>query len=484
MSAVFVPAVVRGRVHEADPVEFPAGFRGPDPVGLLPVLPLRDPVALSDLQSEPFAEIVDLLAELGERLVLSRNGFLQEALSVLPEFSDLTADVLRSTYRQLPGLFAPEAVWALAERAIGAEFLDGWVSSGGAAVRAFGARAVHVIAGNNPIIAGITVVRSAVTRGDAIIKAPANDPVTAPAILRTLVELAPEHPLTRHLSVLYWKGGDTGFERGLYHPAQVEKVVAWGGFGSVQHVTQYLRPGLELIALDPKLSATVIGPEAFASEAALRETARLAAADVGVLNQEGCFNARVIYAATGTDEAGLATALRWGALLHEEVQRLPAALSTPARRFDPELRENLRGLSAAPDWYRVVGGRDGEGAVVVSLSAEPVDFRDALSGRVANVVPIDDPAEAVRAMNSYTQTVGVYPDSLKRALRDTAPLYGVQRLVSLGYATHFRPEVPQDGMEPTRRMIKWITDESYDPASTHPFAHMAPDAPVWAGEVR
>ena len=36
-------------------------------------------------------------------------------------------------------------------------------------------------------------------------------------------------------------------------------------------------------------------------------------------------------------------------------------------------------------------------------------------------------------MNAYTQTVGIYPENLKKQLRDELPIYGAQRLTSLGY---------------------------------------------------
>ena len=448
-------------------------------MSLLDRLPLADPLRMRDLYDLSVAEIVELLAEVGARLDLDSNALLQEALAESAAWSDMTPSLLEAAYRQLPAYFDPRAVMDAAERSIGVRFLDGWCDIGGAAVRAFGARAVHVIAGNSPIIAAITIVRNAITRGDAIVKSPSNDPLTALAIARTMAEIAPEHPLTRHLSVLYWKGGDEEFERRLYVPQQVEKIVAWGGFQSVKHVTRYIQPGLELISLDPKLSATVVGVEAFANDAAMSETARLAAADVGVLNQLGCFNARVIYVATGTDDAGLALANRWGELLYEAIVALPPQVSTPPRDVDGDLRQNVRALHAWPDFYKVVGGREDEGAVVVSQLADPVDFATSLAGRVANVVPIDDPRDAVRNMNAYTQTVGVYPDALKRELRDAMPLYGTQRVVSLGYATHFRQDVPQDGMEPTRRMVKWIVDETYIPAQTHPLSHMHPAVGPW-----
>ncbi|MGW5049808.1 cytochrome P450 [Actinokineospora sp. NPDC004072] len=447
-----IPAFVRGELVEGPPVAF-AGFTAPDPMALLPRLPLGDPAAMADLHALSTAEVVDFLAEVGARLPAS--PVMAEALARLAEHSDLTPPVLRGAYEQLPAYFAPDAVREVAERSVGIAHLDGWVHHRGAAVRAFGARAVHVIAGNNPVIAAITLVRSAITRGDAIVKLPSNDPVTAVAIARVMAEVDPDHPLVRHLSAVYWKGGAEDFERALYRPANVEKIVAWGGFASVRHITRYLQPGLELIALDPKLSATVIGPEAFTDEETMRQVAELAAADVGLVNQEACFSARVIYAMTTPELAA-----RWGELLHEAITKLPPDLSTPAKRFDPELRAELRALRTSPDWYRVIGGHDDEGAVVVSPPGEPVDFHESLSGRVANVVPIRDLDTAVRRMNAYTQTVGVWPDSLKTELRDIAALHGVQRLVALGCANDFRPELPQDAMEPVRRMVKWVVDET------------------------
>src|SRR3546814_3219654 len=87
------------------------------------------------------------------------------------------------------------------ERACGVEYLEGWVDQGPGAfpgltarTRAFGARCVHVIAGNAPIVSILTVIRNALTRSDAIIKLPSNDPLTTVALVRNMVEMAPDHP--------------------------------------------------------------------------------------------------------------------------------------------------------------------------------------------------------------------------------------------------------------------------------------------------
>ena len=472
------PAFVRGRLVTDDLIQFggrsgSTTFKAPDPQRLLGALPLVEPSGLRDLNEIKFDEIVAFLGAVGEALVLERNAHLQEALELSAQFSDMTAPLVRSSFEQLPALFTADAVRELADATIGIPYLEGWVrqemgDGRTASIRAFGARTVHIVAGNSPLIAALSIIRNAIARSDAIIKTPSNDPLTALAIARTMGELDPEHPVAKHLSVAYWKGGDVAFEERLFQPAAVEKIIAWGGFASVTHVLRYVQPGLELISLDPKRSATIIGREAFSSQETLSEVALRTATDVGALNQLGCINARVVYVASGTDPDGVERANRLGEAIYDELQRLPERLSTRAKWFDPELKADIDALRFSPEWYRVFGGREGEGAVIVSQLDEPVEFARRLSGRVANVVPIDDPADAMRQMNAYTQTVGIYPESLKTALRDTLPLHGAQRLVSLGYAAHPNVSLPQDAIEPVRRMVKWIVDERCEPDVVQP----------------
>jgi hypothetical protein len=448
------PAVVRGEVVGRE--------------RLLDALPLRDPDGLRDLQELPFEEIVSYLAALGGALALERNAHLQEALELSEQFSDMTPPLVRSSFEELPALFAPEAVRELADATIGIPFLEGWVprrmTDGRTAhVRAFGTRTVHIIAGNSPLIAALTIIRNAICRSDAIVKTPSNDPLTAPAIAQTMRELAPDHPLTRHLSVAYWKGGDTAFEEQLYQPRNVEKIIAWGGLRSVTHVLRYVQPGLELISLDPKRSATIIGPEAFTSSETLADVARRAATDIGALNQLGCVNARVVYVAAPLEDVN-----RLGEAIYEQLLALPARLTTKPKWVDPELRAEVDALRASPDFYTVFGGAEGEGAIIVSRLDEPVEFHRRLSGRVANLVPVADPADALGHVNAYTQTIGIYPESLKRSLRDVLALHGAQRLVSLGYAAHATHALPQDAIEPVRRMVRWIVDERCEESEIKP----------------
>jgi hypothetical protein len=356
----------------------------------------------------------------------------------------------------------------MAEILIGIPFLEGWVntrSDGGSKtfVRAFGARSVHIIAGNVPTVSAITILRNTLTRSDMIIKTPSNDPLTASAIVRTMIDMAPDHPITRHLAIAYWKGGDAAIEDALYKPANVEKIVAWGGMASISHIVKYLQPGIDLITLDPKLSSTIIGRAAFESEARMREVARRVALDIGVYNQQACLNARVVYIQTGTDAAGIETANRFGRLVYEAIQAIPSHLSNRVATLDRGLAEEMEGLRFARDSYRLYGG-DGRGGVIVSQMDEAVEFAPLLANRVANLVPVDDLEIPIRAVTAYTQTIGIYPPELIPEIRDQLAFAGAQRLVSLGHVATSRTIAgPQDGIEPMRRMCKWILNEVHDP---------------------
>src|SRR5690606_5436379 len=165
------------------------------------------------------------------------------------------------------------------------------------------------------------------------------------------------HPLTRHVSAGYWKGGDETVEAGIYTPRHVEKIVAWGGFNSIKHITRYLQPGLDLITMDPKHSASIIGKEALASDAVITEVARRAACDAGAYNQELCANARIVYAhCDPEDPAQMARLNQLGQQLYQAMQELPEELSTPAKYGVPELEEGIQGLAMEDDFYKVYRG--------------------------------------------------------------------------------------------------------------------------------
>lgn len=464
-----IPIIARGQIISDYCLTFGgrhglATFKTPDAKKYLNKIVLKNSSLQKALYDLSIDEILTFMDDLGQRLVLKENEYLQDAFALNCEASGLTKSVLYGTYQALPMLLSKESLHEMLEQRIGIKYLEGWVpttlNNGQiVSVRAFGARTVHVIAGNVPLVSAGTIARSCCTRCDTIIKLPSNDPLTATALALTMIEMEPNHPITKSISVAYWKGGDTEFETAFYKPENIEKIIAWGGYSSIKHITKYLQPGIDLITLDPKLSTSIIGAEAFQSEETLRTVAQRAAIDIGAFNQEACVNSRVIYVQSGTDEVGIDRLNELGAYLYYALVNLPSHVSTPTKEFDVDLKSNLDGLRMDDMFYRVFGGHENEGAVIVSQIDEPVDFSDQLCGRVVNLVPIDNVQTAIQSVNAYTQTVGIYPEHLKQEIRDELILHGVQRIVSLGFAPNGSFSTPQDAIEPLRRMCKFVMDE-------------------------
>jgi hypothetical protein len=229
-----------------------------------------------------------------------------------------------------------------------------------------------------------------------------------------------------------------------------DKLVVWGGEGSVRAALRYAGPGFEIVSFDPKVSMSFVGRDALESEAAITEAADRAAADVALLNQDSCAASRFVYA-EGDAEAidafceALATALRVDRPLSD------GRCAEPPADLQGEV-DSLRMLE--PD-YRVFGAADGGGLVI--RSEDPVDFYP--TAKTVNVVPVASLDAAVRFANVATQTVGVHPADRVAGLRDALASAGVQRIVPLGEVARGLEGLPHDGFYPIRRFMRWVLDD-------------------------
>lgn len=471
MSEAIAHTVIRGEVIDSDLVEYPGRgdvmtFHAPDPEKFVGRLSLASPSDLADLYDLRFDDILDYLEELGARLDITKNEHMQRARELTYDASPLPRSIVDMGYRGFGNLFAREKVRAIAENTVGIDYLEGWVEQtmpDGTRIkyRAFGSRTLHIVAGNGPGIGLITLARSAITRSDCIIKAPSNDPFTSSALAMTMCDMAPDHPITKHFSVAYWRGGDSAVEDKLYQPNNIEKIIAWGGLAGIKHVTKYIQPGLELIALDPKTSISVVGAEVLDDEQQMQEAANRLASDIGGGNQVGCANSRVVYVLTGPRDDDVERVTELGKLTYQAIMNLPPEFSTKPKSYDKELKSNVDAARLDDDWYEVIGGEHEEGAIIISKLPRKVDFSAYLADRTANFVPIESIDDLLLGIDAYTQTIGVWPEKLKAELENVVPFYGAQRLVTLGNALYNGPLIglAHDAIEPVRRMCKWVANE-------------------------
>ncbi|MCJ2180836.1 acyl-CoA reductase [Novosphingobium album (ex Hu et al. 2023)] len=410
---------------------------------------------LPPLLDVPVSEIIEFLAECGKHLDLDTNPYMQHALEHTCKVNPLPRRVIENLFRSAPGYLSPTALWSNVEANFAnPAVLDGWVErtdvlGNVGALRAFPPRMVHMLAGNSPTGCISSIAQGALVKAVNVFKMPSSDPFTCVAILRTMADVDPSHPVVRSMSAVYWKGGDERVERMLYRPQYFDRIVAWGGGDAINNVIKYLGPGIQLVSFDPKTSISMIGAEAFVSDEVIDEVAELAASDLTVFNQDACLASRFIF--VEGERAGIETFCEVLAR-RLAVDRFSASADAPPP--SSEIKDEVDML-ALMDEAKVWGSFDGRGLVV--LTEEPVGFHP--SNKTANVVHVPSLEQAVRHVNVATQTIGVYPGSRKRALRDRLASAGAQRVVRLGGAAKHVMGGPHDAMFPLQRFVHWMSDE-------------------------
>lgn len=449
--------VVKGRTVSGAEHEFgPQHARFTTPALDLDALvwPRTAPVPAADT---PVSEIMDVLVETGKWLTADPEGLVAQALDFTIRTSPLPAPVLERSYQGLERLFSRESMaFQLDTELGGSDVVDGWREIADAPsgrrhrIRAFPPRLIHVIAGNSPGVAAISIIRGALIKGVHLLKIPSNDLFTATAILRAMAAVAPEHPVTRSFSAAYWRGGDTRVEGMLFRPQFFDKLVAWGGGSTIENAQKYVGPGFELVAFDPKTSISLVGREAFESEESLAEAAELGAADATMVEQQACASSRFQFVEGSTEQVD-----RYCERLQQRMGVERPMATAEGRPLPSDIREEIEGLRGMEDYYRVWGDYRGQGVVI--RSEEPVEFHP--DGRVVNVIPVASLDEGVAHANVATQTVGVYPQARKAALRDALAGMGVQRVVALGSAGAVETGLPHDGFMPLHRFVRWVNDE-------------------------
>ena len=405
----------------------------------------------------PIAEIIDLLVELRGWIERDPAGLVAEALAASLRTNPLPDAVLRDAFGSLGNSFRREAMEFMIEHEFGgADVLDGWRAVPGAPsgrtvrVRAFPARLVHVLAGNAPGVAALSVLRGALTKGVNLFKLPSNDPHSAGVLLTGLHAIAPDHPTTRSFSAAYWRGGDAAVESVLFQPQYFDKLVAWGGDAALRSAKNHVGPGFELVSFDPKSSVSLVGREAFASDEALQEAADAAARDITLMDQQACAASRFQFVEGDTRDAD-----RFAEALLPRLGVRRGMGSATGNPVPEHIRVEVDALRDLEPYARVFGGYGGRGLVV--RSEEPVDFFP--ENKVANVVPVASLDDALARINIATQSVGVYPASRKASLRDRLAAAGAARVCALGDVPIIESGLPHDGFYPMPRLVRWVTDE-------------------------
>ena len=321
------------------------------------------------------------------------------------------------------------------------------ISSHKVLVRAMPTRQLHITAGNSPLVPILSLLRAVWTKSPCVLKLPSGAVLPGGLIALIAATAAPRHPITQHLSMVYWQGGDENVERALFFPGAFDRIVVWGAPDSIASVRA--RAGFtKIICFNPRYSVSFIGREAL-GDGDLDEVAARAVCDSMVENQKACIASLVHYV-----EGSVEDAERYAAAVERALERWDAQMPHPLlNRHRGLLKRIERGvlLDARVRFHQV------DGAYRSGVVVAPHDFaiKDHPMCRLIVVRPVSNLDECLRFLHPAVATVGIFPDSRRVALRDRVAARGVSNIVPLGHAGAAAAGSSHDGMLVLSELVDW-----------------------------
>ncbi len=348
-------------------------------------------------------------------------------------------------WQEVPGQVIPGLAASLAKT------LPGYTtaysqSSTRTMIRAMPTRQLHITAGNAPQVPLISALRLLLTKSAGVIKFPFE--ATLPGALFALAACtaAPEHPLTKNLSGVYWQGGDETIENILLMPGAFDRIVVWGAPQAVTAVQQRAS-FTKVISFNPRYGVSLIGHEACKDN--LEMIAFLGAQDALIFNQKAC-NASLVHYIEASPNEAIEYARRLSEVLSGWDTAAPQFV-LPAQRG--QVKRMRRGIYAREDW--MINHREGEYSSGVVVMKEEFDILEHPLSRLVVVRPVTHLEDALQYLHAGVSTVGVYPEKRREDLLDEIAARGVSNIFPLGQCERIYPGIPQDGMLTLSELVDW-----------------------------
>jgi len=421
-------------------------------------------------------DILEYLENILSALLKNNRLVVQvgEVCRLTSEFPDAFLD---GWFASLQSVFSREVARQMIDAELsfqgktGSDFLNGWVEvparistgwlqrharglfgrgtveeSAKSYVRAMPTRQLHITAGNAPEVPLVSALRAVLTKSAAVIKLPYGATLAGALFSAAVASAAPDHPITKNLSMVYWPGGDESIENILFMPDAFDRIVVWGSpetVASVRSRALFTR----VIYLNPRYGVSLIGNEAFSGN--LEETVMKASLDVMNYNQKACTSSLVHYV-EGTEEQANEYAGVLCKILGEWDTGIPNFVPPSAVG---QIKRMRRGRYVNARWCINTLDDDFSSGVVV-VPGE-FDILDHPMCRLVVVRPVANLDDTLGYLNQYVSTAGVYPEERRFRLRDRITARGVSSVFPLGQCERVYAGMPHDGMRVLSELVEW-----------------------------
>ena len=452
-------------------------FAIPDPGSLIE----SDTALLArELYALPFSEIQNYLNALKDALCTHMQMILQvgkfnNANSAL---NDQTIELL---FSQIPALFDAEALGEAVDRELGTcvapgrRYLDAWVEdpqvvahrgmtarfaehifateffnvsqSQSAKVRAVPTRQLHITSGNSPFIPLISLLRGLATKSAVVVKTAAEVAIINSIIAYAMLDVDSEHPITRHTSLVYWRGGDRQVEDVLFAEGAFDRLIVWGAPDAVTSIKSRTSNS-KVIFLNPRYGLSLLDLRV-ATSREITTAAVKASIDSLIANQKAC-SASLLHYIVGNREQGLQYCQELIKVLALWDQYMPHVVPN---YIQGQIRMLRRGVLLRGIW--LTNGTSSYTSSAVVYMAEPFEIQLHPMSRFIIVRCIESADEILPYLNASVSAIGVYPDALIPEMRDYIAAAGVNNICALGNCERAYSGMPHDGMQILSELVNW-----------------------------
>lgn len=329
-------------------------------------------------------------------------------------------------------------------------YLDEWIPVEACLIHAQPRGLVtNILVGNIPLSSLLGMFRALIVKNNTVCKLAKKDPITALYFALSFIELEPDHPITKSLSVVYWDRDSWQGDR-LLEASDVVSV--WGGEEAVRQVKKKIKPGTKLLEFGPKRSISVIDLSNKEELDSLEDIAHRTAHDFSLYNQEACFNSQEMFLIADDD------------MYEKFLEELKKALNFNLEKFpkndildDNKGHTYMKRLEHRFIGDRVISTESHDWTIIVTNEKKRMNNHPL--NRAVVIHRISKLEEVLDYVDKYTQTTVIYPWKLNVQLRDQLTIRGVDRIAGLGMAPQPRAGAPHDGMRIYAELIRWVVVE-------------------------
>ncbi|MCP4135506.1 MAG: aldehyde dehydrogenase family protein, partial [bacterium] len=385
-----------------------------------------DNKTLHDLSIDDIAKYLDKLSTAWSE----KKEFAETTIKQISSITGYCERIIKNDFDMIIGSCDRSEIYEMIQGdLVNPYYLDEWLPSQAVYKHAQPRGSVlHIMVGNVPMASLFSLVRSIVTKNISICKLPKRDPVSIIAFASMLVDIDPENPIAKSISVAYW---DPASDSGKRIIEKSNTICVWGKLSTMEAMRKIVPYGKELIEFGPKRSFAIYDDNGDIEGAALR-----LAKDISIYDQEACFCPLQVF----VKSKDIKTYIKELQYYLDQASRLLPKIYTPidvAAHTTCVIKENQ--FLGNP----LIQGENQNWLIIQKERVEPLDEHPL--NRTIFVYQIEDLDEISVLIDKDVQTVSIYPWESYSAIAEKFTFLGATRIVETGMAGHPRGGFSHDG---------------------------------------